>query len=101
MDKIILQDLEVQISEMWDAVINIDNPSDRDIASDQARGTENKLREAYRKQENLRDSAGDILKHLKIMTALVRLKYGNLNKDVYGEIEVCEKLIQSVDPEKT
>lgn len=61
MDKIILQDLEIQISEMWDAVVSIDNPADRDTASEQAQKTENKLREAYRKQERLRDSAPELL----------------------------------------
>lgn len=63
---IIKEDMERQISEMWDAINDIPtNDPDRDYACNQAQETENKLRESYRKQEQLRDSAPELLQSLE------------------------------------
>jgi hypothetical protein len=37
-----------------------------------------------------------LLKQLGLMTYLVRLKYGNLDKDVYAQINESENLIESL-----
>jgi|GEM_PF-5683018 len=37
-----------------------------------------------------------LVKQLSLMTYLVRLKYGNLDKDVYAQIEESENLIDSL-----
>ena len=44
-------------------------------------------------------SAPDMLQQLTLMTALCRLKYGNLDKDVYAEILKSEKVIkEAINP---
>lgn len=37
--------------------------------------------------------APDLFEQLAIMTSLVRIKYGNLDKDVYAQIEKAEALL--------
>lgn len=41
----------------------------------------------------------ELLKKLKFMTALVRLKYGNRDKEIFKEIEESESLIKSLGEE--
>lgn len=38
----------------------------------------------------------ELIRQLGLMTNLVRLKYGNLDKDIYSEIEKSEKLLESI-----
>lgn len=71
------ENLERQISEMWDAVNQIPaNDPDRDYAINQAQECENKMREAYLKQEKLRDAAPELLDALKVCYASLKT-YGN------------------------
>jgi len=42
-------------------------------------------------------AAPDMYEELKIMTALVRLKYGNLDTDVYKEILKAERIIAEAE----
>jgi hypothetical protein len=64
---IIKEDMERQISEMWDAINSLPGNSepDRDSAINFARKTESTIREAYRKQEALRDAAPEMLELLR------------------------------------
>jgi hypothetical protein len=49
--------------------------------------------------ETLVKQRDDLLAALKLMTSLTRLKYGNLDKDVYSEIEKSERLIAKCEAE--
>ena len=46
----------------------------------------------------------DIIRSMNVMTQLARLKYGNLDKDVYSEIEkaeiLCNKLAYILYPDE-
>jgi hypothetical protein len=52
---------------------------------------------SYFARRQLMDAAPGLLESLKIMTALCRLKYGNLDADVYAQIEKAEALIQNAE----
>jgi hypothetical protein len=66
MDLINKDNMERQISEMWDAVNDIPGSDpDRDTAINNANEAERKSREAYRKQEALRNAAPEMLALLK------------------------------------
>ncbi|MDD5013572.1 MAG: hypothetical protein PHW73_00535 [Atribacterota bacterium] len=43
--------------------------------------------------KKVKDASFDLLRSLKIMTSLCKIKYGNLDKEVYEEILKSEELI--------
>jgi hypothetical protein len=59
--------------------------------TDDAANEIERLEAALIKEENQRDA---LLKSLSLMAILCRLKYGNLDADVYAEIEKSEQLIK-------
>lgn len=65
MELLSLENIERQIAEMWDALsaIPAEDP-DKQTVFDNAAKSENRLREAYRKQEALRDAAPELLEAL-------------------------------------
>lgn len=65
------ENMERQITEMWQAVNDTVDPHDRDIASSDAQKTEQELRERYRKQELLRDAAPELARFLAEIIFLV------------------------------
>ena len=76
------ENMERQISEMWDAVHNIPlNVPDRDEFINLANKTEADLRELYRKQEQLRDAAPDLLEALKALR-----RHGLIEKEGYETV---------------
>lgn len=54
--------------------------------------------EEYKANAKLIAAAPELLTQLEIMTALCRIKYGNLDKDVYAQIEKSETLIKKLNP---
>jgi hypothetical protein len=68
MELLSLNNIERQIREMWDAISEIPaNDPDKQEVFDKAAKSENSLREAYRKQEALRDAAPELLEALRFM----------------------------------
>jgi hypothetical protein len=68
MELLSLENINRQIAEMWDAISQIPaSDPDKQEAFDQAAKSDNSLREAYRKQEALRDAAPELLEALKFM----------------------------------
>jgi hypothetical protein len=83
-DLISIENMERQISEMWDAVNNIPlHNNDRQGAIDQANKTEADLREMFRKQEALRNAAPEMLEALKtLLCGLENIDYVSDNEHV-------------------
>ena len=76
------ENMERQISEMWDAVNNIPaNEPDRDEAINTANQTERDLREMFWKQEALRNAAPEMLEALKAVR-----RHGLIEKEGYETI---------------
>lgn len=45
-------------------------------------------------------AAPELLEALKVMTALCRLRYGNLDADVYAEIQAAEAIVKKAEGEQ-
>jgi type VI protein secretion system component VasF len=98
-DLIIKENMERQISEMWDAVNHIpSNEPDRDEAINQANKTEADLRELYRKQEALRDAAPELLLICKNFVALWPKKQrAVLSERLISVIKRAEEIIKKAE----
>jgi hypothetical protein len=88
------ENMERQISEMWVAGHNIPlNDLNRAPACDQAFKTEADLREMYRKQEQLRDTAPDLLECLQLVLGSFALE----KTERFDLIEKCKETIKKAE----
>jgi hypothetical protein len=65
MQQISYEQMENQLYEMWDSIHRIDDLQERGVAFEQGKLVERKMRENFRKQEQLKDAAPELLNALK------------------------------------
>jgi uncharacterized protein with von Willebrand factor type A (vWA) domain len=93
MKKLSLENINQQCFEMWDAINLIpENDPDRNHAIYEARETEKRLHEQYRKQEQLENAASELLEALQEL--LGEAKESHLESGSFESLRKAEAAIK-------